>query len=126
MSYWTLLALRMMARAGLFAAVSLWLFGQWTIVQFSMRPGWHAFYLYSGKAELVIDLTAPYLRRVVPLYIDGRLDVCPGFSLFGSSSGLVLQLDHWFLCLTFLIATVLTSVRWRMPTAEQEQELANE
>lgn len=41
---------------------------------------------------------------------------CPGVDAVFGSEAAILEASHWFLCLTFLIITIVTSVRWRKPT----------
>ncbi len=117
MKYWTLFTLRMLTRIGLIVSACLWL-------------------TCHGKAtDVIFDMTTSYVEiDVTPTFVYAIW--CPPDHVYGNPPpfgpaitpqvqlpGLIawdhpgrergLQIDHWFVCLTFLLATILTSVRWR-------------
>lgn len=153
MRYWTLFALRMLARAGLLLAVAVWLSS-------ASRPKpWHGRFdsrhveFQNSLSSLSIEqlshrawirrLTADFdmftsrhsmaraaetdWQSLVPNEELTDLLRIPGLSVGSDGTQIVrMEVDHWFLCLTFLIATIATSVRWRKKPADSEQEQADE
>lgn len=100
MNYWTLFTLRMMARVGLLASVCMWAMGQYQ----DDPPRYVPFVM---ESSLFTDA-------------DGVGAVWPiGFHHSDWDS---ISADHWLICLTFFIATILTSVRWRKWAAESAEE----
>lgn len=129
MKYWMLFTLRLMSRVGLCLSISLAVLVWWTPVLYSTPPGMYHLEFYAGKSYVRCELMAPLFRSLVAenLHLSGRVVSYPGFGLYVIGSRVELSFDHWLLCLTFLIATIATSVRWRMkPAADAEQERADE
>lgn len=72
-------------------------------------------------------ISGQQLLLAMPAGSEDPFIVVPGLKLWthGLKCGAV-QLNHWLLCLTFLIATVATSVSWKQPVPNADQESAND
>ncbi len=133
MKHWPLYILKMLARGGLSAALTLWVVGQQgdtrvgipptsrlvisTDIQFAQLlwlpnslaeewyDEWRAFILMQayGARGCWIDWTLP------PVWLMRR----------GGERPTIFLIDHWFLCVTFLIATVGTHCGWKRKAVEQ-------
>lgn len=141
MKYWTLLTLRILARVGLSVTVIVWVAGQWGYTEVAIRPGSHRL-LISTDVHFIQLVWLP--NSLAKAWYDGwRTDIfLPAYesraSLLDSDvppvwlmrlrggRPTVFHIDHWLLCLTFLIATIATSVRWWKPAAEENQEPVDE
>jgi len=128
MKYWTHFSLRMMARAGLSVAVLLWTAGHWgEAAQAPINLDGTL-----GANEFRAQISAAHLRvwylhfNAVPPSLTGpyfRAKSLPGVSLYWKGSYYVaINLSHWLLCLTFLIATVATHWRWKKPETVKETD----
>ena len=95
MKYWTLFTVRLLARVGLTASVCMWAMGQYQV-----DPS----------------------RRYVPFVMNSSLFVDAGgvgaVWPVGLQHWSSVSVDHWLLCLTFLITTVATSARWQRKPKE--------
>lgn len=109
MMYWTLFSLRLIARAGLSFAVFLWLVSQLQTSDLSMRIAGFDFVGWLNASSVNIGWLRPgggwglqelFRSSAFSIWHNGVRDVD-------------IRIDHWFLCLTFLILTILTSIRWR-------------
>lgn len=130
-----LLTLRMMARVGLVASLLLFTLsalryispyswdctlGPWTVIaDVDFRGTGLAWWSPAGQADHDVELmmeTNGLPKRLLPgLFVS-----------FHNLQFVECRVSHWFLSLTFLIATVATSVSWKKPAVVAEQELPDE
>ena len=136
MWYWTNFLMQMMARAGLAVAVTVWLISQMAPANCEVTLG--AVNIRSETNETKTGLfwvpkeLAPVFdaeKITVLSFDDGTSE--PDLHVFGISmwdvereSGYVL-VEHWSACLTFLVATLVTSRRWK-PRDDQTEEPVTE
>lgn len=148
MKYWALLTARIVARLGLLLIVLLWWHARSSeyLVATRLAPGAIAI----GSSPMGISiLRAPQVtlpnrvywrHRVSDPALDGAgfFAHCrehglslPGIYYYdvprvpgGRGSHCVIR--HWLIFLTFLIATIATSVRWRKPVTEAPAEQVDE
>lgn len=149
MRYWMPMALRLVARVGLMAAILTWWSTQTLFMSGVVSVGTTSF-IFPGHIDGISTSIEPRWQgstsllscnvRNVPT--EQRQDMKRDFDrswpvtagLLGVESrqstngswGHMLHVKHWSLCLTFLIATITTSVRWRQSAEEPEQELTDE
>jgi len=143
MKYWTLFTLRMMARAGLSFVIGAWVWCATQSVGFhaetssysrvvwacSTHVGW-AIGSYPAANRAIpfaprfTDLDTVAMEQIWPKYYLDSFSLVPGAEYRHSLKidGHMLHFKHWFLCLTFLIATVATHWRWRKPAPVQEND----
>lgn len=134
MKYWTLLTLRVLARVGLLCALLLWCMpdssrllagfsiGQRTVGLVIHERGWRTFVgkhitgqstWWLQREEIMDPETRAWLYAM-----PESSQVVPGFYWdLRDNSYLNILVSHWLICLTFLIATIATSVRWRKERA---------
>lgn len=127
--YWTLLTLRMMAWLGLALTVMWWVVGQWrpghagvAIGAVHVRVGTNRFsnaviWVPVAQARAFGKDVSDILNYINEEHADGTL---PGIIYRFrdlNASGFV-RVDHWLLCLTFLLGKVVTSWRREEPVAE--------
>lgn len=133
MKYWILFTLRTIARAGLLLAVLAWCLpvsgiGSGPVPSYRVTVGW-------GSMGWHMYWMPPGSGSVWTYHIGGRGDsaevetefdrVYPSQTAFfpgatycqGPNPPSLLRFRHWLVCLTFLIATILTSWRWKRPRA---------
>ena len=141
MKYWTLFTLRMIARVGLSVAVILWAASQWSTSEWSKDIGNnHAFVglnksrlqlqLFRGGTVVVVDANEPDRSTNYKGILLKIVHLPPKHEPILSSSALTvwartdhvgITIHHWLICLTFLIATVATSWRWKKPDVQTEE-----
>lgn len=146
MKYWTLFTLRVLARTGLLSSILIWWASQSVVVQMGVPSGigtfavglspWGPIAYHTPSQDIstldffMMDVAdADMMERQWRASYTDHTPWLPGISVLSHErvrTETIVQISHWLLCLTFLIATIVTSVRWRKPAAEQEQELADE
>ncbi len=133
MKYWTLFTLRMTARVGLFLAVLLWWYSRsfYPVMALPFGPG----SILIGCLPMGVACSHNHDQNIPGLiYAIHRIpDAADSESRFrwtnprhgpylpglyfspgsGKVSASVVVIEHWLLCLSFFIATIVTSVRWR-------------
>ena len=73
----------------------------------TLRFDWSVSYVHARHVEILDE-------GYVPMRPDDRVFQTLGVTLSVDGRGVSeLSFEHWFLCLTFLFATIATSVRWR-------------
>lgn len=144
MKYWTLFALRMLARIGFIASVVTWWSSYSTsfsaiipVGSFFCSVGSHpqGLQVFSGPSSIRRTSWAFRVRHVTDRSTEiderssaideerhnGYLDdyrSAPGVEYYPTAAGgHVLVLKHWLVCLIFLIAAILTSWRMKRPRA---------
>lgn len=123
MRYWTLFTLRVLARVGLSVAAILWVTGQQEQPSVAFDIGTRRTSVHTYASMLCVS-NCRVKRPLLCLYDPEPpiLDL-PGLLVQTEPGDKVdIDIDHWFLCLTFLIATVATSVRWRKPAGSELEE----
>lgn len=108
MKYWTLFALRILARGGLSAAILVFLISQFQSQSFGFSTfRYHAtVHVSNARVWGVISNGYPDVSGFPSVEL-------PGLRLMASSYGYFsIGVTHWLLCLTFLVATIATSWRW--------------
>ena len=121
MWYWALFTMRMVARAGLATAVILWVVGQWTPRNGSIISSVFSVVVETNETQVGLicyeGSGAIYHGMLGAFPGDGRPEeetITVGLVTFSRGTDRIsIGIDHWLLCLTFLIATVATSVRWK-------------
>jgi len=149
MKYWTLFTLRMLARVGLLLAIVLWVLGQQRITpdEYEIETG--AFSSFSllislGTTQLIVDtcnnaLVVVWEQNQRARFSIGNIEVnsvaMPGANTLDAGpygiridsvsyiQTVLVVVAHWFVCLTFLIATVATHWQWRKPATVQENDV---
>ncbi len=125
MKYWTLFTVRMLARVGLATSLLLWLVPQCShTLRIRRQISTLDVELWSTAGRIDVAWTDTTIVPREGGYMPSRLIHLPGvefreFKILGSGH---LILDHWLICLTFLIAVIVTGVRWRRPVAVQEDD----
>lgn len=122
MKYWTLFTLRLMVRVGVLASVCIWLACQ-------IRPNGITFSVGAYYIHLAANSSVVYGAWVHTAALQGNLPdegvskvQFPGFAAWDAGPAeRALSIQHWLLCLVFLIATILTGVRWRRRRHEQAE-----
>lgn len=153
MRYWVLFTLRMMIRVGLSLALIAWSVGHWIPQSFSWDV--RDFHMETNLSRSAIEIHAyhggPWLVQHVefetyPPQLSSRQFLSGGTVYetvyIPTQEPLVqsvflavwihkighfgIQVDYWLLCLTLLIATVATTVRWRKQPVETRRERLDE
>lgn len=140
-----LLTLKMLSRAGLTTAIILWGIGTWAPTNGTAKiSASRSLVLATDDDHMTLAVVPPSPYResggvtsvieqgliVRPRPHDTTLetDVVTVWNIAWAGNGhfVGFSIDHWLVCLAFLIATVGTSVRWRKRPVEMEQESADE
>ena len=113
----------MMARVGLAVSLVLWVVGPRSATTPRLKTGTvdYGFSLCGSSVNLFAEVTTPVVSNG-DWY--GPSVIIPGVMVAGNSAHRIARVDHWLLCLTFLIATLAT---WRRKKtiAVQEEEGTN-
>lgn len=146
MKYWTLFTLRVTVRLALTLAVLLWVVGSFSEREAYLNLKSVSIQVRTGDKTLAVEWWPPMLvtepdpgifvtRTFLPAgqsdstFLQDIVDVEPHLDLLGVKSWTdtlswgTLRIDHWFLCLTFLIAAVATSVMWRQRHEADDKEM---
>lgn len=146
MTHWTLFTLRMIARVGLVTSLPLWWYAQSNTflvitptspgyVAVSMLPRGIAFChsrrpVTFGFGYGVLEYTEAAAAEAA--FESGYQQLAPdlpGLSFYTNGAAIpetTVVTHHWLLCLTFLCATIATSMRWKKKPVESGQEQADE
>lgn len=138
LKHWTLFTMRVMARTCLSLSVLLWLLCQ----QRQFSSDWMSFDTWSISVtadieKLTFDLMdAPQLGTVSPMadvrtamsnwLSSDRLELPGTVCYFYGGASAQLRIHHWLVCLTLLVATVATSIRWGRQPKESLREQTDE
>jgi len=133
MKYWTIFILRMMARAGLSMAAIVWVVGACKPINTRVSIGTERVFAATNSVEFSVmyDRRTAINYHWIPLTVLGpSTQMKPYIDLLWlkawergsrlSVNYVYVTVDHWLLCLTFLVATVATSWRWKKPAPVQE------
>lgn len=122
MKYWTLFTVRMLARVGLSATLIVWLQSHREPIYKAVRLGsvdmsvsTHQYSL-KGKAMVLPHGFTAYWRDIGEFewqgfkfgYIPPPEPEYPGSFRASRNGYIIVVIDHWFLCLSFLIAVIAT------------------
>lgn len=138
MRYWALFILRMLARLGLILAIIAWclpvaafaagpISGRQVVIGW-FNPGWFVRWSPSGpwtvwEYAARRDQDAADSRAQFDSLYSNQAQLIPGVTYCQANhTRSLLLVDHWLLCLAFLVLTVLTSWRWKKPQAAMEGE----
>lgn len=130
MKDWMHFALQFLARAGLLVAVCAWVFSQspsGRVRRIDLHLGPTTLTAGTSSSVVAFFVHPPDYTTYFQIPEPGDDTMEPQVRILGlrvwieGIQFIFVAIEHWLLCLTFLIATIATSILWRKPAPESAE-----